>query len=424
MGIYEALFSALFNLFSLYISIRIIKLFLPARKTGKVFSASLCMGVWVFNWMLYYFFHIPDLTTMSLFFGLLAIAVLLFEGGIWRKGFAVIVSLATGIISENIVWKIFTGIPLLSGSEAAGAFCSVVLEFLILLCVERFVFIKRYKRLPAGIYANSLLIATGSAVLSEIIVLQAESKTAVWIGMSMICLINLSTYYTYEKNAESWEEKLRHAQMEQQLKMYANQFDIIEESRKTIRAVRHDMKNHLSLIGWYLQRQEYGKAQQYLSELGGELEAGKEYVRTGNVELDSILNYKLEYGEKKAGSDIKVSVEVPDKLLMPAFDLNVLLSNLLDNAIEAVQKADDRLIDLKIRFSREILYVSVYNTFDGKLREREGKLFSTKKAAGEHVIGLENVKGIVEKYNGTMKVGYEGEFFQTDIVLFLEAAGE
>ena len=214
MGIYEALFSALFNLFSLYISIRIIKLFLPARKTGKVFSASLCMGVWVFNWMLYYFFHIPDLTTMSLFFGLLAIAVLLFEGGIWRKGFAVIVSLATGIISENIVWKIFTGIPLLSGSEAAGAFCSVVLEFLILLCVERFVFIKRYKRLPAGIYANSLLIATGSAVLSEIIVLQAESKTAVWIGMSMICLINLSTYYTYEKNAESWEEKLRHAQME------------------------------------------------------------------------------------------------------------------------------------------------------------------------------------------------------------------
>lgn len=342
MGIYDALFNMIFNLLSIYIDIRIIKLFLPAREVEKALARSLCLGVWVINWLVYYCFKIPDLTTISHFVGLLFIAGILFLGNIWQTLFSVIISSGTQIISENIVWKIFSGVPLLAKSNAVGAFCSVVLVFGGVLCAERFILLKQYKNVPREIYANIAIIAIGSVILSEIVTLQADSESAALIAMSIICLINLSTYYIYEKIAESWEEKIRNAEMEQQLRMYINQFDMIEKSQQNIRSIRHDMKNHIFLIGSYLHNQEYEKAEEYIFKLGEELKSGKEYVRTGNVEIDSILNYKLEYGEKKAGSKIKIQVEVPEQMFMPAFDLNVLLSNLLDNAIEAVQKIDDR----------------------------------------------------------------------------------
>lgn len=420
MEVYDALFSAIFNLLSIYIDIRVIKLFLPVKKVKTVYSLLLCLGVWAINWLVYYFFNIPNLTTLSLWMGLLIVAVILFEGSIWRKIFAVTVSNASGIIAENIVWKISFEVPFLVENEVTGVLCSVILRLLIVLCLERLIFQKQYRKLPTGGYANIVFIAVGSVILSETITIQNYSNEAVLICMSVICLMNLSTYYIYEKMAELWGEKIRNAEMEQQIRMYANQFDIIKESQENIRSLRHDMKNHLALIGVYLQNKEYQRAEEYIAELGENLNTSKGYVKTGNVEIDSILNYKLEYGEKKAGSDIKIQIDVPEQPFMSAFDLNVLLSNLLDNSIEAVQKVNDRFIDIRIGFSQSVLYISVYNTFDGKINKEQGKIFSRKKDAEQHGVGLENVKRIVDKYNGTMQMSYDNEIFKIDIIMFLE----
>lgn len=86
---------------------------------------------------------------------------------------------------------------------------------------------------------------------------------------------------------------------------------------------------------------------------------------------------------------------MPEQPFISAFDSNVLLSNLLDNSIEAVQKVNDRFIDIRIGFSQSVLYISVYNTFDGKINKEQGKIFNRKKDAEQHGVGLENVKRIV-----------------------------
>ena len=85
MECYEALFSAVFNILSLYVNIRVIKLFLHPRHMNAAIKCFIYALVWFINWYVYYMFHILDLTTTSLFFGLLFIAYFLFEGGRIKK---------------------------------------------------------------------------------------------------------------------------------------------------------------------------------------------------------------------------------------------------------------------------------------------------------------------------------------------------
>lgn len=422
MGIYDALFSAIFNMLSIYIDVRMLKLFLPVRVKESLITMPVYIGVWLVNWLIFYFFNTPNLTTCSMIIGLLVVAVVIFYGNFWKKVLAVIVINASGIIAENIVWKLSIIFLASAGSAAVGGLCSVILKFLIILVIERCVSLDRYAKLTKAGYINIILVSVGSVILSEVITLYHYTNDLTMICLSIICMINVSTYYMYEKIAEAWEDRLKNAEMEQQIRMYANQFDIIGQSCQNIKSLRHDMKNHMALISIYLQNKQYEKACAYVETLGECLKSEKEYVKTGNIEIDSILNYKLENVEKKFGYKPDVQIDVPEQSFMSGFDLNVLLSNLLDNAVEAISKVENKFLSIRIRFSRGILYISIYNTFSGKLCERAGRLVSTKSNTKNHGIGLENVRKIVEKFEGTMKIEHDDELFKIDIILFLETA--
>lgn len=422
MEISDALFSAVFNIFSIYINVRILKLFLPVKVTKAYVTLPVYISVWLINWCVYYFFNIPDLTTASLLIGLMVVAAVIFDGSVWKKIMAVIISNASGIIAEDIVWKLSTMMLIPIESEAVGGLCSVILKFLIIVFIERLILPDRYANLPKAGYLNIILIAIGSVVLAESIVLYNTSNNSTLICLSIICLINVSTYYIYEKISDSWKDRMMKAEMEQQIKIYENQFDIIEQTRQNIRSLKHDMKNHISLLKIFLKDKEYEKAIEYVDVLGEGLENEREYVKTGNIEIDSILNYKLEHIEKKLECRPDIQVNVPEQSFMSGFDLNVLLGNLLDNAIEAIQKAKDKYLNIRIRYLRGVLYISVHNTFDGKISRKGDRLLTIKQDADNHGIGLENVKRIIEKFDGTMKIEYDKELFKIDIILFLKTA--
>lgn len=422
MGIYDALFSAIFNVFSIYINVRILKLFLPVKIAKATITMPIYIGMWFINWFVYYYFNIPNLTTISLLIGLMVTAIVIFNGSIWKKIMAVIISNASGIIAENIVWKLSTMLMMPIESEAVGGLCSVILKFLIILFIERCISLDRCVQLPKAGYFNIILIAIGSVVLAEMIMLYNTSNDSTLICLSIICLINVNTYYIYEKISDSWKDKLMNAEMEQQIRIYENQFDIIEQTQQNIRSLKHDMKNHISLLRIFLKDKEYEKAIEYVDILGEGLKNEREYVKTGNIEVDSILNYKLEYIEKKLGCGLDIQVSVPEQSFMSGFDLNVLLGNLLDNAIDAIKKAEEKYLSIIIRYTHGVLYISVYNTFDGKIKKKGGRLLTRKKDKNNHGVGLENVNRIIEKFGGTMKIEYDKLLFKIDIILFLETA--
>ena len=96
----------------------------------------------------------------------------------------------------------------------------------------------------------------------------------------------------------------------------------------------------------------------------------------------------------------------------------VLLSNVLNNAIEACEKCRaEQILKLKCVYEDGDFILSVRNTYDGKLK-KIGDFFGTTKADhGRHGIGLKNVIAIIEKNQGYYAVEHSEKEFQISIVI-------
>lgn len=420
MEITDILFSLAFNILSLYIDIRVIKLFLTKREESRLPAGLLYMIVWVENWVIYYLFHDPIPIILSLFIGLFIITMVIFNGSNVKRFLAVVSALALGMISEQIVWNIMRGAEELEKNEALGSMFSAFLSLIIVIILERYFHFDKTIRLSKGSYLNMILISSGSALIGVIIVeLSGNHQHSSMMCLSVLCVINVSTYYLYDKINQVYYEKLEKEILEQRINMYQNQFELIRQSQDSIRSLRHDMKNHMLLIGAYISDREYDKAIEYISKIEKHMEISGEYVKTGNKEVDSILNYMLKRADQ-VGCNITTKLEVPENSFMSEFDLNILLGNLLENALEALEKVVVKRLSIYMRYQQGVLYISIYNTFDGCIKKRGTDFLTTKQDKYNHGLGLRNVKQIVEKYNGELNFHQEEELFKVDIMLYVE----
>lgn len=100
------------------------------------------------------------------------------------------------------------------------------------------------------------------------------------------------------------------------------------------------------------------------------------------------------------------------------FDLCTIISNLLDNAIEAVVKVDEdsRYIDVTFRYDDLMLYFDVCNPYAGELHISQNVIV-TKKVSQNHGYGLLNVRKSVELYNGSMDIKTDNNTFEVLIAL-------
>lgn len=114
-----------------------------------------------------------------------------------------------------------------------------------------------------------------------------------------------------------------------------------------------------------------------------------------------------------------LDVDIPEKLNIQPFDLNIILGNLLDNAIEAVSKLErNKVIKASIKLDRNILYINISNPFDGNIIYKKSNLKTTHKDKENHGFGLKSVKKAISKYNGIMNVYHTDSIFNVDVLLY------
>ena len=179
------------------------------------------------------------------------------------------------------------------------------------------------------------------------------------------------------------------------------------------------MKNHILALELLLQRQEWGGAKRYLSSMQGFMENPAEYAATGNDAVDSLLNYKLRRAKEMLNS-VETKINIPEKLILHSFDLNVVLGNLLDNAIDAAAQTDEKRLRVEIKLDRGILFINMRNSCRETVSGHFIRLETTKADAANHGIGLGNVRRIVEKYHGDMDMACEAGGMEIDIIMYVD----
>ena len=171
-------------------------------------------------------------------------------------------------------------------------------------------------------------------------------------------------------------------------------------------------------------KHDTAEIQEYIEQMKLFLQNPDEMVASGNLEIDSVLNYILRKAEKKLKT-VDIKVMLPEKV-QHSFDLNVLLGNLLENAIEASEKTENKYLSVHIALKRGVLKIKIENSFESSCilqEKRQGKdivLKTTKPFTDQHGIGLKNVKKIVKKYNGTMSVTTQNGIFCVNLILYME----
>ena len=147
------------------------------------------------------------------------------------------------------------------------------------------------------------------------------------------------------------------------------------------------------------------------------LENPHEYISSGNQEVDSLMNYMLNRA-KTVLNHVNYEINIPKELAIRSFDLNVIVGNLLENAIESAEQSKERWLELFLNYERGMLFIRVRNSYDNAIK-RKGEIYiTTKKEKRIHGIGLQNVKNVVDTYKGDMQISDKDNIFDVKIILY------
>lgn len=138
---------------------------------------------------------------------------------------------------------------------------------------------------------------------------------------------------------------------------------------------------------------------------------------TGNSIVDAAVAYKAAICKNR---NIRFDYEFQPlpQLSINDIDISSVISNLLDNAIEAAAKSAEPHIFLKIKMHGNYLSIVVNNTYSNDIRQSaNGGLLSTKPHSDEHGQGTQIIKQIANKYDGDSSWKASADYFQTSVIL-------
>ncbi len=212
----------------------------------------------------------------------------------------------------------------------------------------------------------------------------------------------------------------RYAEEKTRLEMYEMQRDhyrLTTEQIKKLTALRHDFRNHLYVIAERIRRSEFDEAISYIDKIGGCTEEASSIVVAENEILATILTVKNMICKNK---EIEFDYEITcGAIHIEDMDLNTVVSNLLDNAIEASEKCgiNQRRIVFKIKDVKQFVAIECSNTCKMKQAGKKHIFQTTKENKEEHGYGIENIKETVEKYGGQAEFTCEEGIFHVKIMM-------
>lgn len=198
--------------------------------------------------------------------------------------------------------------------------------------------------------------------------------------------------------------------------LIAKHCDEVDNIYRTMRGWRHDYHNHIQAMLALTDNTE--ELRQYLWKLNDDLTTVDTVLKTGNVMVDAILNSKLSL-IKSRNITVNAKATVPAELKISEIDLCAIIGNLLDNAMEACLRQEDkanRFIRVYIGVLKQQLYICVTNSMDGKAK-RLGKAHLSSKGSDAHGFGLMRIDRLADKYGGYVNRQSEEGAFATEVML-------
>ena len=257
----------------------------------------------------------------------------------------------------------------------------------------------------------ALLITSGN--------IENQRQESVFLAIAF-CLagMNLVVFYMIEdilkRENKIHENEIFRIQVKNQTDMYRSISENFDKQRKKA----HEFKNQIMCIESLIGKKNYGELEEYVRKVSGRLRTEPDYIKTNNIIVNAILNSKYqEMLDKKILFIFKINdlsgLNISDE------DVVIILSNLLNNAIEACERCTDRkYVKMKFMKEKDSTVISVRNPYEGELIITDGEIQTSKKhETAEHGVGIKNIIDVIERYQGSYVMRNNGNEFYFSVVI-------
>lgn len=369
------------------------------------------------------------------------IYVLLFRnGGFWKKIFwiALIESLFIGIGLLSItLLSIMTGVSVIDIMTKSSNVRLIVMVITHIIDFVVFFILSINKKRNELLFNPSLIICFIIPLISLISVIVAHqillkdvnngtSEVLIYIVSVSYILTNIIVFILYEIINKEAEKNYDLMAKQKQYEITEKHNNQIIEIYSNIKDWRHDYVNHMQVIMNLLEKPEVKdfnkEAINYIKNLDEKIEPSLAMISTGNYIVDAIVSAKVSSASLH-NIKFEYNISLPERLAIKDTDLCAVLSNLLDNAIEACLKLKyDRCIHLVIIILKNDLFIKLENSTNGEYKREYGQFKTTKKGKF-HGIGMKHIESIVKEYSGIYSIEAENNSFSTQITIPLVAKG-
>lgn len=237
--------------------------------------------------------------------------------------------------------------------------------------------------------------------------------------------INLFSYYSFYQIARANYENENLLSIQYKNEMELERFQVTSVNYDDLQMIRHEIKNHDFYLKELLESGHIQQAMEYLERNNTADSALLKTYESGNYTVDVILNHAMTVARKQ-NVEIVPEILIPRELPWSEGDICSLLSNLLDNAIEAASKSGQEHPQVTFRMwpRQEYLFIRVMNPVNDSISENQRlSLKTTKGDSGTHGFGTRVMKRIVAQNNGSIRFSMENNTFITDVMLEIQMEG-
>lgn len=198
-----------------------------------------------------------------------------------------------------------------------------------------------------------------------------------------------------------------------------NHYEYLELRERETKKFRHDMRNHMQMLSTFIRNKDYIGAEEYFAQIDEKIRSFGNLITVHNGIVDAVINQYYSMAQQK-NIDMDVNGRFPANCGIDAYDLCTVFSNILSNAIESAEQADEKKISLNCRYTDNNIIVVAKNTFKDAIQFDVGRLKTSKKDVNHHGFGLENIRDCVKKNNGMINIEIEENQFVITVLLNYE----
>lgn len=357
-------------------------------------------------------FHVPILNLLANL-GLTFLLAFPHAGSILKK---LLVSILISVVSAAC--DLFAYLILALVLDEESYYYSFIFTVIFMLLVERGLGSVLRRGRAWKIVRREFVLMIGFPVLATVIlycITEMEGGRYKIVASIAVLLISILSIVVYERMMEKIEANWKRDLLEKRVEGYKHELETMKNSERRMQNFRHDLRHHFVEMESLAKQDKTKELCEYIHDMEKTFADSKRIVHTGEYETDSLVNFLLADAQNR-GIEIDAGISMPEELNISKFKMNIILGNLLENAIEAASKAEKKKLVLKMNYSSGTIFLRIKNTYSGTILIENGKV-KGKHITREHGIGIRSVRDLVEEQSGRMEISINENWFTTEILI-------